>query len=169
MVRMKGETTVVGVVADAATGQVLGLEVLVKRDSDGFIEWLCDFARDCEGRGAVTDDLNTYKPMVERLGIDHQICTAYVNKWAWNRLDRIDGWDLVKARIWLLLTELPFDGDLELPRLERAIRDGDATLRRRRFDLPKCIWISRLILSQPFWGQLPKHLAHVHGEPRQDR
>ena len=52
VVRVKGETTVAGVVTDAATGQVLGLEVLVKRDSDGFIERLCDFARDCEGRGA---------------------------------------------------------------------------------------------------------------------
>ena len=115
--------------------------------------------------------------MVERLGIDHQICIAHVNKWAWNRLDRIDGWDLVKARIWRLLTDLPFDGDLELPRLESAIWDGDATFRRRRaealelgkFDLPKCIGISRLILSQPFWEQLPKHLAHIHREPRQDR
>ena len=35
--------TVVGVVADAETGQVLGLEELVKRDSDGFMEWLGDF------------------------------------------------------------------------------------------------------------------------------
>ena len=34
VVRVKGETTVVGVVEDAATGQVLGQEVLVERDSD---------------------------------------------------------------------------------------------------------------------------------------
>ena len=32
-VRVKGEKTVVGVVTDAATGQVLGLDVLVERDS----------------------------------------------------------------------------------------------------------------------------------------
>ena len=48
---MKGQTTVVGVVADAATGGALGLDVLVERDSDGFMEWLGDFARDYEGRG----------------------------------------------------------------------------------------------------------------------
>ena len=46
MVRVKGETTVAGVVAGAATGQVLGLEALVNPDSDGFMEWLGDFARD---------------------------------------------------------------------------------------------------------------------------
>ena len=33
MVRVKGEKAVLGVVADAATGEVLGLDVLVERDS----------------------------------------------------------------------------------------------------------------------------------------
>ena len=40
VVRVKGETTVVGVVTDAETGQVLGLDVLIERDADGFMEWL---------------------------------------------------------------------------------------------------------------------------------
>ena len=134
-VRVKGVKKVVGVVADAETGQVLGLDVLVERDADGFMEWLGDFAREYGVEAMAADDLNTYKPVVERLGIDHQVCIAHVRKWAWNRLDGIDGWDWVKARIWRLLTELPFDGDLELPRLERAVRDGDATLRRMRVEL----------------------------------
>ena len=90
--RVKGEKTVVGAVTDAETGQVLGLEVLVERDSDGFMEWLCDFARDYGVEAMAADDLNTCKPAVERLGIDHQICTAQARKLAWNRLDRIDGW-----------------------------------------------------------------------------
>ena len=47
-VRVKGEKTVIGVVADAATGEVLGMDVLVERDSDGSMEWLGDFARDFE-------------------------------------------------------------------------------------------------------------------------
>ena len=83
----------------------------------------------------VTDDVNTYKPVVERLGLEHQIRIAHAKKRAWNRLDGIDGWDWGKARIWRLLTELSFDVDLDLPRLERAVRDGDATLRRMRVDL----------------------------------
>ena len=107
-VRVNGETTVVGVVTDAATGEALGLEVLVKRDADSFMEWLGDFVSDYGVEAMVDDDLNTYKPVVERLGIDHQICTARVRKRAWNQLDWIDGWDWVKARIWLLLTELPY-------------------------------------------------------------
>ena len=91
-VRVKGDKTVVGAVADAATGQVLGLEALVERDSDGFMEWLCDFARDYGVEAMAADDLNTCKQAVERLGIDHQTCTAHARKREWNRLDRIDGW-----------------------------------------------------------------------------
>ena len=115
---------------DAETGQVLGLDVLVERDSDGFMEWRGDFARDFGVEAMVADDLNTYKPAVERLGIERQICIAHVRKRARNRLDGMDGRDWVKARIWRLLTELPLDCDLELLRLERAVRDGDAILRR---------------------------------------
>ena len=81
------------------------------------------------------DDLSACKPVVRRLGVDHRICVAHVKKRARNRLDKIDGWDWVKARIWRLLTDLPFDGDLELLRLERAVRDGDETLRRMRVEL----------------------------------
>ena len=88
------------------------------------MERLGDFARDYGVEAMVAADLSAYKPVVERLGIDHQICIAHARKRAWNRLDWIDGWDWVKARIWRLLTDLPPDGDLELPRLERVVREG---------------------------------------------
>ena len=45
VVRVKGVKKVVGVVTDAETRQVLGLEALVERDADGFMERLGDFAR----------------------------------------------------------------------------------------------------------------------------
>ena len=51
------------------------------------MEWLGDFARDYGVEAMVADDLNTCKPAVERLGIEHQICTARVRKRARNRLE----------------------------------------------------------------------------------
>ena len=51
VVRVYGEKTVVGVVTDAATSEVLGLEALDERDSDGFMEWIGDFARRGDGSG----------------------------------------------------------------------------------------------------------------------
>ena len=81
--RVKGEKAVAGVVADAATGEVLGLEALVERDSDGFADWLRDFVSDFGVEAMVADDLSAYKPVVRRLGVDHQICVTHVKKWAW--------------------------------------------------------------------------------------
>ena len=46
--------------ADAATEQVLGLDVLIERDSDGFMEWIDDFARGYGGEATVADDLDTH-------------------------------------------------------------------------------------------------------------
>ena len=43
VVRATGEKAVAGVAADAATGEVLGLDVLAERDSDGFADRLRDF------------------------------------------------------------------------------------------------------------------------------
>ena len=88
VVRVKGEKTVIGVVADAATGEVSGLDVLVERISDGFMEWLGDFARGYGVEAMDSDDLNTYKPAVERLGVDHQIRIARVKKRSRKRLDK---------------------------------------------------------------------------------
>ena len=79
-VRVKGVKKVVGAVADAETGQVLGVEALVERDADGFMERLGDFARDCGVEAMAADDLSAYKPAVERLGIQRQICAAHVKK-----------------------------------------------------------------------------------------
>ena len=64
----------------AATGEVLGLDVLVERDSDGFTEWLGDFARGYGVEAMASDDLNEYKPVVSAWGIDHQICVARVKE-----------------------------------------------------------------------------------------
>ena len=82
------------------------------------------------------DDLNTYKPVAARLGIDHQICIAHLLKWVWSRLDKIDGMECFKARIWRLLKDLLPDGGIELLRLERLVRDaGNKSLRRPRLEL----------------------------------
>ena len=63
---------VVGFVTDAESGQLVGMDVLVHRDSDGFVEWLEGYVSRFGVEAVVTDDLSTYKPMVEHLGVDHQ-------------------------------------------------------------------------------------------------
>ena len=122
VVKVRDRQTVVGFVTDAQSGQLVGMDVLVDRSSDGFVEWLEEYVSRFGVESMVTDDLNTYKPVVERLGVDHQVCIAHVRKWVWNRLREIDGWERYKQRIWLLMTELPRGGGRELLYMEPHVR-----------------------------------------------
>ena len=124
-VRLMGadETVVkVGFVADAERGRLVGMDVLVDRDSDDFVRWLQRYVNRFGVESMVTDDLNTYKPVVDRLGMDHQVCIAHVRKWVWNRLREIDGCEWYRARIWKLIRELGRDGCKELVEMERRVR-----------------------------------------------
>ena len=123
-----------GFVTDAATGQLLGMDVLVERDSEGFIKWLEGYVSRFGVEAMVTDDLSTYKPVVEHLGVEHQVCIAHVRKNVRNRLDDIDGWDWYKDRIWHLMAELPQGGGRELLDMEPRVR-GERRLRRLVVDL----------------------------------
>ena len=70
--------------------------------------------------------LAAYKPVVERLEIERSPREESDMKQTLQdgRAKR------VKASIWRLLAALPFDVDLDIPRLERAVRDVAPTLRR---------------------------------------
>ena len=129
VIKLKGKKTVVGFVTDAQSGQLVGMDVLVDRDSEGFMRWLSGYVAGLGVEAMVTDDLSTYKPALERLGVEHQVCIAHVRKNARRRLDAIDGWDGCKAMIWRLLTELPEAGGRKLLRMEPSVR-AEPKLRR---------------------------------------
>ncbi len=122
VVKVRGKQTVVGFVTDAESGQLVGMDVLAERDSDGFVRWLERYVSRFGVESMVADDLNTYKQVVSRLGVDHQVCIAHVRKWVWNRLSEIDGWYRYRQKIWLLMTELPKRGGRELLDIETRVR-----------------------------------------------
>ena len=74
VVKVKGKQTVVGFVTDAQSGQLVGMDVLVDRSSDDFVGWLQEYVSRFGVESMVTDDLNTYKPVVESLGGFCNIC-----------------------------------------------------------------------------------------------
>ena len=129
VVKVKGKQTVVGFVTDAQSGQLVGMDVLVDRSSDGFVEWLERYVNRFGVESMATDDLNTYKPVVESMEVDRQVCIARVKKWVWNRLREIDGWERYKQRIWLLMTELPMGGGRAPLNMETRVR-GHQKLQR---------------------------------------
>src|SRR3972149_6263969 len=95
--------------------RVMGLAVL---------RWLRPYVERLGVQVLVTDDLVTYKPVVDELGVEHQVCLAHVRKGVTNRLTKVEGWEEDKARIQQLVRQLPQGGGAELLRLER--RGGGA-------------------------------------------
>jgi transposase-like protein len=73
-VRVRGRSVCLGVVTDAQTGETVGIQVLAEQDAAGFLRWLSPFVRELGVQVLVTDDLSTYKPVAERLGVAHQAC-----------------------------------------------------------------------------------------------
>ena len=122
VLKVRGSRTVVGFVTDAESGQLVGMDVLVDRSGDGFVRWLHIYVSRLGVESMVTDDLNTYKPVIEQLGVDHQVCIAHVRKWVWNRLRETEGWEWCRSRIWRLVTELPRGGGRELLNMEPRVR-----------------------------------------------
>ena len=91
IVKVRGKAKLVGFVADAESGELLGIDILVERDSDGFSEWLKGYVERLGVKDVVPDDLSTYKPVVDGLGLEYQVCVVHVRKNAARRLRKMKG------------------------------------------------------------------------------
>lgn len=134
VVRVRGRPLLLGFVTDAETGRTVGVDILVEQDSQAFLRWLRPYVEHLGVQVLVTDDLATYKPVVDELALEHQVCLAHVRKGVTNRLKKVEGWEQEKARIQRLVRELPPEGGVELLRLERRV-GRSPPLRRLVVDL----------------------------------
>lgn len=122
VMRIRGRASLLGFVTDAQTGKTIGVDLLVAADGRAFRKWLEPYVERLGVEVLVSDDLNTYKPVVEALGIEQQICLAHVRKWVASRLKETGGWEKEKAVIRHLVRELPPWGGRVLLSLERRLR-----------------------------------------------
>jgi transposase-like protein len=121
-VKLKGQPVCLGFVVDGDTGETLGIEILVERDSHAFLLWLKKLAKELGAEMLVTDDLSTYKPVAQRLGLKHQICLTHVRKNVTKRLKKLSGQEAVKDAVRDIIKELPPWGDRVLRELAKALR-----------------------------------------------
>jgi transposase-like protein len=124
VLKVKGKQRVVGFVVEPDGGELLGLELLIRQDSHAFIQWLKQYAQGLGVKVIVSDDLATYKPVVEELGVEHQVCLAHVRKNVKRRLKEIEGWEPEKAKVAELLQELSREGGVALLELEKEVRSA---------------------------------------------
>lgn len=134
VVKVQGRKMVIGLVVDPATGELLGLELLAEQDALAFMNWLRPYVARHGVKVVVSDDLVTYKPVVEELGVEHQVCLAHVRKNVTRRLKDIEGWVWAKGKIRALMQDLPLNGGRELLALEKEVR-GAPKLRELVVDL----------------------------------
>jgi transposase-like protein len=121
VVKIRGKATLLGFVVDGESGKTLGADVLVEQDSPAFRRWLESYTDRLGVEVLVTDDLVTYKPVGEALGLRHQVCLAHVRKSVGRRLRGIAGWEREKAIVREVVKELPEEGGEHLLRLERRV------------------------------------------------
>lgn len=126
VMKVKGKKVVLGFVVEAKRGETLGIEVLVEQDALAFVDWLRKYAEALGARVVVSDDLSTYKPAVEELGLQHQVCLAHVRKNLTRRLKKVKGWDREKEKLKELVKRLPEGGSKALLAMEKEVRDAPA-------------------------------------------
>ena len=120
---MRSKAKLVGFVANAASGELLGIDMLVERHNDGFTDWLKRHVERLGVESVVTDDLSARNLVVDRLGLEHQVCVTHVKKNAGRRLRKMKDWQEWKSRLRNLLDELPDDGGKRFMDMEREARE----------------------------------------------
>jgi len=148
--KVKGKEVVVGFVTNAATGEILGADILVDRTTRGFAKWLRRYARRVGAKVVVTDDLPTYRPASEELGLEQQVCLTHVRRNAGRRLREIKGYEEVKEKLRQILKDLPADGGGQLLDLALRMKEAEPKLYSLALQLSER-W-ERLVLHQRVVG-----------------
>lgn len=115
--KVRGEKVTVGVVTDAESGQMVGLEVLGGREAKEFMKWLGKYVRKLGCKVIVTDDHDSYSLAAEELGLQQQLCLSHMRKAVWLRLRKIEAPQQVKEQILQVLKELTPQAKGRLKRL----------------------------------------------------
>lgn len=118
-VKVKGEGITLGFVTDPESGQIVALEVLASREATEMERWLNDLLERFGCEVVVSDDLESYKPAVDAMGREHQLCLAHARKALRRRLKKIPGYEGEKQQIHHALQELTPQAKRDLQRLRR--------------------------------------------------
>lgn len=99
IVKVRGKAKLVGFAADAKSGKLLDIDMLMERDAEGFADWLKGYVERLGAKVVVTDDSSTYKPVVDTLGLERQICVTHARKNVARRLRKME---TLPGRRWFL-------------------------------------------------------------------
>lgn len=79
-VKCKGEWLLLGLTVDDTTGLVLTVDRLSAEDADTLRDWLAPIAEAVDAKLLITDDADAFKPVADKLGVEHQVCKSHVRR-----------------------------------------------------------------------------------------
>ena len=79
-VKCKGEWLLLGLTVDDTTGLVLTVDRLSAEDADTLRDWLAPIAEAVDAKLLITDDADAFKPVADKLGVEHQVCKSHVKR-----------------------------------------------------------------------------------------
>ena len=77
-VKCKGEWLLLGLTVDDMIGLVLTMDRLSAEDADALCDWLAPIAEAVAAKWLITDDADAFKPVADKLGLEHQVCKSHV-------------------------------------------------------------------------------------------
>jgi transposase-like protein len=104
------------VAVDLGNGELLSIAEVDEKEKENLQAWLKGLKQKHNIGAIVTDDLATYKEIVEELELGHQVCQFHVRRWVGRALKKLEQeitpeWMYVILAIRQLLDELPSNGD----------------------------------------------------------
>ena len=78
--KVKGQEVGVQVVVDDSDGELLGLEIIVSESTEAVVEVVRAVAEQVKAKVLVSDDLDAYKGVADKLALEQQICRSHVKR-----------------------------------------------------------------------------------------
>lgn len=144
------------VAVDLGDGELLSIAEIDEKEKDNLQAWLKVLKQKHNIGAVVTDDLATYKEIVEELELGHQVCQFHVRRWVGRALQKLEEeippeWLDVILEIRRLIDELPSNGDKLLHDIWKAMPGRTTKPNEERAPLEKLREMV-LRLSQD-WGR----------------
>jgi transposase-like protein len=144
--RYSGQGTGVVVAVDLGRGVPIAVAELDEKDPQAVIAWLRPLVRELGVEVIVTDDLGSYRRVVEELDVYHQACLWHLWRWVGRALAGLEPhlptWTEVIAEVGQLVRTLPVDGAQRLlQRWAQLPAEGAAFRQKTALDrLRQIIW-----------------------------
>ena len=130
-VKVKGEQVGVQVVVDDESGELMGLDIVVSENEEEVLETIRQVVEEVAPEVVVSDDLDVYKHVADKLGLEHQICRSHVKRNVDELTESIGKRAKRESRVPEGVVSSPARLEVDLQALRELVRERPADGARR--------------------------------------